>query len=110
MRIIFTLIICSALFLGAAAFSKTYEITIDQFDFEPKVLEIHVGDSVRWVNESVHLHWVNQKKDSLNKADLFNSGPLSPGEEFTYEFSTAGDFFYFCQAHKLMKGEIKVVD
>ena len=79
-------------------------IGIRDFAFEPSVLRITAGTWVRWVNlddtpygvvHAAHPH-------------LFRSSVLFPGDSFTRQFITPGEFPYRCAIHKQMRGLVKV--
>jgi plastocyanin len=61
--------------------------------FDPAILTIKEGTTVRWTNEDpmirhvVHLPEVNHK-------ELFDSGPLSSGQSFSYTFGEKGRYTY----------------
>jgi plastocyanin len=40
--------------------------------------------------------------------EVFDSGTLNEGDEFSFTFDEAGTFSYFCQVHPTMQGTIVV--
>lgn len=68
--------------------------------FEP--LYAAADGPVTWVNDDDQSHTVTATDGS------FNSGVLSPGEEFTFEFDEPGSYSYFCAFHSNMVGTITV--
>lgn len=76
------------------------KISIENFAFNPPVLNIKVGDAVAWVNRDSSIHTVD--------SDIFKSGNLNTGESFEFKFNTQGNFDYICGIHPSMKGKIIV--
>jgi len=61
--------------------------------FDPSTLPIKAGTTVIWTNEDTMLHHVVHLPE-VNQAKLFDSGPLSPGESFSYTFRENGLYKY----------------
>ena len=78
------------------------EISIDNFTFTPKDLTVAVGTTVKWANHDDIPHTVVDK----NKA--YRSKALDTDDSFSYTFTTAGTFDYFCGLHPHMVGQIIV--
>ena len=84
--------------------------------FDPKEINVKVGDTVKWTNNDIALHTVTSGKDSSdpNKGKDFDSGLTPPnaltttGKIFQHTFTTAGTFPYFCQVHPGMAGAVIV--
>lgn len=86
-----------ALLIPAVSSAQTiHEVDVsDGNSFEPEVLTINRGDTVRWVNSiSVFRHNV------VSEDDLWE--PIDPDHEFIFEvtFPDAGEFNYFCGPHE----------
>ena len=72
--------------------------------FLPPVVTVVRGQAVTWTNKDVIAHTTTS--DSAGK---WNSGPLAPGQTFTFTFTTAGTFTYHCTIHGLpMAGTVVV--
>ena len=71
--------------------------------FEPASLTIRAGDTVVWRNEGSTIH------TATATAGSFDSGNLSPGDEFSYTFDTTGTFAFACTPHPWMTGAVVVV-
>ncbi|KAG0222843.1 hypothetical protein BGW41_005848, partial [Actinomortierella wolfii] len=70
--------------------------------FNPREIEISVGDTVIWTNKDPVLpHTVDEGTDcsALFRERLFGSGLVPPGGTFKYKFEKAGVFPYFCFPH-----------
>jgi plastocyanin len=77
------------------------DITIQNFSFgQPLVVD--VGANVTVANsDSVPHTWTSED-------DVFDSGSLSPGEEFAFTFEQAGEYEFFCKIHPTMTGSVTV--
>ena len=85
-----------------ATTKDTNEITIDNFTFTPKELTIAVGTTVKWVNHDDIPHTVVEKKTT------FRSKALDTDDSYSFTFTSAGTFDYFCGLHPHMVGQIIV--
>lgn len=79
-----------------------HNISIVDFAFSPQVDTITAGDSIQWTNNGAVIH------TSTSNALVWNSGNLSPGQSFTFQFNTPGTFPYHCAIHTFMTGTIVV--
>lgn len=70
--------------------------------FTPTTVTINVGDTVTWTNNSQAPH------TSTSEDDVWDSGNLDPGDEFSYTFEKAGRYEYFCEYHEGQVGTIIV--
>ena len=96
-------IVGAMLALGsAAAQDATNVITIDNFTFSPKELTVAVGTTVKWVNHDDIPHLVVEKKTT------FRSKALDTDDSYSYTFTSAGTFDYFCGLHPHMVGKVIV--
>jgi len=96
-------VIGAMLALGAvAAQDATNVITIDNFTFSPKEVTVAVGTTVKWVNHDDIPHTVVEKKTT------FRSKALDTDDSYSYTFTSAGTFDYFCGLHPHMVGQIIV--
>lgn len=75
-------------------------VSIEDFTFVAPTLEVPVGATVEWVNNDAAAHTI--------EGGSFQSGNLAPGDRFTFTFTTAGEFPYFCGIHPSMQGTIVV--
>jgi plastocyanin len=82
--------------------SATYTIAIKDFEFSPRLLTIHAGSKVTWVNKDEEPHKV------VEVNSVFTSQPLDTDAGFVYEFDTPGTYSYFCSLHPHMTGKIVV--
>jgi amicyanin len=87
---------------GAVAAEEANVVTIDNFTFTPPELTIAVGTTVKWVNHDDIPHNV------INKDKVFRSKALDTDDAYSFTFTTAGTFDYFCGLHPHMQGKIIV--
>jgi plastocyanin len=96
-------IIGAMLAFGAvAAQDATNVITIDNFTFSPKELTVAVGTTVKWVNHDDIPHTIVEKKTT------FRSKALDTDDSYSFTFTSAGTFDYFCGLHPHMVGQVIV--
>jgi plastocyanin len=81
-------------------------VTMKSMSYEPKKLEIHVGDSVVWTNKSFTTHTATSDDDGKT----FDTGEVERGKSSKpVTFATAGVFKYHCTIHgKAMHATIVV--
>jgi|SRR3989338_10095299 len=77
-------------------------IEISDFTFLPATLNIRKGDSVTWTNKDGTRH------TATSDDGVFDSGLLSNGQNFKYQFNEVGTFSYHCTPHPYMKAKIIV--
>lgn len=77
------------------------EVHIDNFVFEPAQLTVKAGTTVTWINRDDIPHLVVS-------AGKFKSNALDTDDKFSFTFTAAGDYNYFCALHPHMTGTIKV--
>ncbi|CAN5181138.1 cupredoxin family copper-binding protein [soil metagenome] len=77
-------------------------ITIDNFTFAPNELEIAAGTTVTWINHDDIPHSV------VESDTKFRSKALDTDDAYSFTFTTAGTFRYFCGLHPHMVGKIVV--
>jgi plastocyanin len=78
------------------------EITIDNFTFTPKELTVAVGTTVKWVNHDDIPHTIVEEKTT------FRSKALDTDDSYSFTFTSAGTFDYFCGLHPHMVGQVIV--
>lgn len=101
--------------------SGATEVAIATFNFQPKDLEVKVGETVTWTNEDDILHTVTSGKqreqavpgggddDVEAEADGTFDGDLDgAGTTFSFTFEEAGEYPYFCEVHVAMTGTVVV--
>jgi len=81
---------------------EAMEVKIDNFSFGPATLTVPVGTTVTWTNRDDIPHTV------VSTDGVFKSKVLDTDEKFSFTFSKAGSFPYFCSIHPKMTGKVIV--
>lgn len=96
------LVLATAVLLPATkARADGMDVHIDNFVFQPAELKIKVGTTVSWTNRDDIPH-------TVVSAGKFRSKTLDTDDKFSFTFTNAGDYKYFCSLHPHMTGMIKV--
>jgi plastocyanin len=102
-RMVVAVVLLAGLCFGAYAQQPaTAEIKIDNFSFGPATMTVPAGTTVTWINRDDIPHKV------VSSDDEFKSKVLDTDEKFSYTFSKAGTYAYFCSLHPKMTGKIIV--
>jgi len=83
------------------AHAETIAVSIDNFTFAPVEIKAKIGDTVTWTNRDDIPH-------TVVSAGKFRSKTLDTDNSFSFTFTAAGDYKYFCSLHPHMTGLIKV--
>jgi plastocyanin len=90
------------LLLGSTrARAEDTKVSIDNFTFAPAQLTVKVGTTVTWTNHDDIPH-------TVVSAGKFRSKTMDTDDSFSFTFTAAGDYKYFCSLHPHMTGMIKV--
>jgi plastocyanin len=84
--------------------ASSVEVKIDNFSFGPMELKVPVGTMVTWINRDDIPHTVVSTDDSKT----FKSKVLDTDEKFSFTFSKAGTYPYFCSVHPKMTAKVIV--
>jgi plastocyanin len=82
--------------------AATADVKIDNFSFGPATLTIAPGTTVTWVNHDDIPHTV------VSTDGLFKSKVLDTDEKFSFTFTKAGNYPYFCSIHPKMTASVVV--
>ena len=82
---------------------RRHVVEIREMAFHPQALEVHVGDTVVWINRDIVPHTATSSGDAE-----WNTGPLQQGKSGVYVPRKAGEAPYFCQLHPVMLGRLIV--
>lgn len=91
-----------------------------QQTFEPRQVQVRVGQTIRWRNDSNVPHTATADADLAIDAghvelpagaDTWDSGFIAPGASYDLVLTVAGDYRYFCVPHEQggMLGAISVI-
>jgi plastocyanin len=78
------------------------DIKIDNFSFGPQTITVPVGATVTWTNRDDIPH------TSVSTAGVFKSKVMDTDERFSYRFTKAGTYPYYCTIHPKMTGQVVV--
>jgi plastocyanin len=78
------------------------EVVIDNFVFGPQTVTIPVGTTVTWTNRDDIPHTV------VSTEGVFKSKVRDTDEKFSYTFTKAGTYPYYCSVHPKMTGTVVV--
>jgi plastocyanin len=78
-------------------------VTIKNFAYSPKEIEIQRGGTVVWTNEDNIAHTVTADAGEFDSGDIVSGDP-----PFEYTFESAGEVAYHCEHHVGMKGKVTV--
>lgn len=81
---------------------QTAEVKIDNFSFTPVTATVSAGTTITWTNRDDIPHTV------VSDDKVFKSKVLDTDEKFSYTFTKAGTYPYFCSVHPKMTGKIVV--
>jgi amicyanin len=77
-------------------------VNIDNFVFGPPTITVPVGATVTWTNKDDIPH------TSVSTEGVFKSKVLDTDEKFSYTFTKAGTYAYYCTIHPKMTGKVVV--
>lgn len=78
------------------------EVKIDNFSFAPATITVPVGTTVRWTNRDDIPHTV------VSDDGKFQSKTLDTDDQYSYTFTKAGTYGYYCSIHPKMTGKVVV--
>lgn len=87
-----------------ASTTATASVDIMNYAYSPANLTISVGDTVVWTNHDTAPHNVVISDGPVK----FTSPTLNQGDTFTYTFTVAGTYDYYCSIHPDMKAAVTV--
>jgi plastocyanin len=78
------------------------EVRVDNFTFGPDTLTVPANSTVTWVNKDDVPHVI------ASDDGLFKSKALDTDDKYSYTFTKAGTYAYYCSVHPKMVGKIVV--
>jgi len=87
---------------AATAQKADSEVKIDNFTFGPGTMTVQTGATITWTNHDDIPHTV------MSTDGVFRSRALDTDEKFSYTFSKAGVYQYYCSIHPKMTGQVVV--
>ena len=77
-------------------------VKIDNFVFGPQAITVPVGTTVTWTNSDDIPH------TAVSTDGVFKSKVMDTDEKFSYTFTKAGTYSYYCSVHPKMTGQVVV--
>ena len=81
---------------------ESADVKIDNFSFGPQTVTVPVGATVTWTNHDDIPHTV------VSTDGVFKSKVRDTDEKFSYTFTKAGTYPYYCTIHPKMTGKVVV--
>jgi len=78
------------------------EVRVDNFTFAPHTLTVPVNSTVTWGNKDDIPHVI------ASNDGVFKSKALDTDQKYSYTFTKAGSYAYYCSIHPKMVGKIVV--
>ena len=78
------------------------EVKIDNFIFGPQTVTVPAGTTVTWTNSDDIPH------TAVSTDGVFKSKVMDTDEKFSYTFTKAGTYPYYCSIHPKMTGTVVV--
>ena len=77
-------------------------VKIDNFVCGPQTVTVPVGTTVTWTNSDDIPH------TAVSTDGVFKSKVMDTDEKFSYTFTNAGTYSYYCSIHPKMTGKVVV--
>lgn len=87
---------------GGGSGPGTNEVWMQGSSFTPATITVTVGTKVTWTNKDGVPHTVT------SSSGLFNSGNMNNAATYSYTFTAAGTYPYYCGLHANMTGSVIV--
>jgi amicyanin len=86
------------------ASAASYRVTMKGYAFGPAALTVQVGDTVTWTNQDTAPHDVKTTSGPVS----IHSPLLNKGQSWSFTFTTAGSYGYYCTVHPDMTARLVV--
>ncbi|MEV0218600.1 cupredoxin family copper-binding protein [Streptomyces sp. NPDC050704] len=86
------------------ASAATYRVAMKGYAFGPATLTVPVGSTVTWTNQDTAPHDVKTTSGPVS----IHSPMLEKGQSWSFTFTTAGSYGYYCTVHPDMTARIMV--
>ncbi|CAN5636928.1 hypothetical protein BH23CHL7_BH23CHL7_00450 [soil metagenome] len=83
------------------------DLSIANFVYDPTVVAVRAGTTVRWTNQDSAGHTVTSGPPDQPDG-MFDSGVLEEGMTYEQTFDDVGVFEFFCNRHPRMTGQVEV--
>ena len=86
--------------------TATSSVAIKDFAFEPASITVKVGTLVTWTNQDSVAHTVTSDEGVKGPS----SELIEKGKTYSFMYTKAGTYTYFCTPHPYMKGTVTVTE
>jgi plastocyanin len=97
------LVVAACVLTATSPRAEEVEVKIENFTFNPGVVTIEAGTTVRWRNDDDIPHSI------VDAAAGIHSKALDTDDTTEVTFATPGTYDYVCGLHPQMKGTIEVL-
>jgi len=87
--------------------ADTVNVDIRKFAYQPEILVVSVGTTVRWFNYDLDYHTATSGPPGQPDG-IFDSGHINQYDSWAYTFDTPGTYQYYCAPHQYMIASITV--
>lgn len=88
--------------------SSANQVVMQNSSFNPSGITVTQGTTVTWTNKDGYAHTVTSGTPD-NADGKFDSGTINSGGTYSYTFTSAGTYNYFCRFHaSMMTGTVTV--
>lgn len=90
-----------ALWAAPVAVAAAHHVMIENYAYSPATITVRAGDTVTWTNHDEAQHDVV----TTSGPSSFRSPLLAKGQSWSYTFSAAGTYSYYCSLHPDMRAK-----
>jgi plastocyanin len=85
-------------------------VTPPNCGFNPTTLTVKIGanNTVTWTNKGAQAHTVTSNSTANGSLPSFNSNGINANAQFTFTFTQAGTYHYYCSYHTWMQAVVVV--
>lgn len=89
---------CNGMYTSPAINPGPNEVFMRYTMFEPQSISVPVNTTITWTNMDAMPHTATSGTPG-SPTGLFNSGTLNEGQTFSFMFTVAGAYPYYCLVH-----------
>ena len=110
-RILFKTLMAVFVLMSVPALASNHSVQMKSISYDPKNIEIKVGDTIQWINKSFTEHSATSF-ESEKQTSKFDTGLIKPkNNSEKIPFRSAGTYLYHCVVHgRTMAGKITVTE
>src|SRR5437867_13066303 len=86
------------------------QVTPANCGFSPSTLTVKIGtnNTVTWTNNGGQAHTVTYNQTANGSLPSFNSNGINANQQYTFTFTQAGTYHYYCEYHVWMEAVVVV--